>query len=196
MQYKFSSSSLSEDRTLYFIEAIFKSSAENLRLIVDVSTFDKKAIPTWNEFKAYATKADPVSMMAWIDAACERSESAAKICMVEDNFDVLLPLYQDLLKSMNDGFHERDPEARLAEILHISEQLGVPRIKLRLILEFTAWAEGFDSSDIQHLGTALEEIESTLNRMPETGITQVNGGWFYRRGVDEIRDFLENYWNS
>lgn len=196
MQYAFSSSSLTEDRALYFVEAIFKSSAENLRLIVDVSAFDKKAIPTWHEFKAFATKAGPILMMAWIDVACVHSESVTKVCMVEDSLDVLLPLYQPLLKSMDDGFHERDPEARLAEILDISEQLGVPRVKLRLLLEFTAWADGFDSSDIQHLGTALEEIESTLKCMPENAITQVNGGWFYKRGIEEVRDFIENYWNS
>ncbi len=196
MQYAFSSSSLTDDRALYFVEAIFKSSAENLRLIVDVSAFDKNAIPPWHEFKAFATKAGPISMMAWIDVACVHSESVTKVCLVEDSLDVLLPLYQPLLKSMDDGFHERDPEARLAEILEISEQIGVPRVKIRLLLEFTAWADGFDSSDIQHLGTALEEIESTLKCMPETAITQVNGGWFYKRGIEEARDFIENYWNS
>ena len=196
MKYKFISSSLAEDRILYFIEAIFKSNAENLDLIVKVSQFTKTSRPTWKQFKAYAAKSGPISMMVWIDNACTKSESVTKVCMVEENFDVLLPLYQPLLKSMDDGFHERDPEARLAEILEISEQIGVPRVKLRLLLEFTAWAEGFDSSDIQHLETAFEEINLTLKRMPETAITQMNGGWFYRRGVEEIQDFLERYWNS
>ena len=196
MQYEFSSLSLTEDRALYFVEAIFKSSAEHLDLIVNISQFKNTSRPTWKQFKAYATKSGPISMMVWIDIACAKSESVTKVCMVEDNFDVLLPLYQPLLKSMDDGFHERDPEARLAEILNISGQIGVPRVKLRLLLEFTAWAEGFDSSDIQQLCNAFDEINLTLKRMPETAITQMNGGWFYRRGVEEIQNFLDRYLNS
>jgi hypothetical protein len=97
---------------------------------------------------------------------------------------------------MDDGFQHHHPENRLKEILDFANGFGIPRVKLRLLLEFTAYADGFDSADIKFLDQALEEIDATIACMSDGAISQNNGSWFYDLGAQEIRDFLGAYWSK
>lgn len=180
---------------LYLIEAIFKSNSENSNLII--KSLHLSAQVEWAEVKKILNEESESNLAEWLSCVRKSSDSADRICLVEEDFDVFLESYRILLESMDDNFQYDDsgtgPKNRLKEILVFSNQFGIPRIKLRLLLEFTALAELFDSNDISFLEKALVEIEATLARMPDGATMQIDGSWFYGRGVQDIRDFLKSY---
>lgn len=180
---------------LYLIEAIFKSNSENSSLII--KSLHLSAQVEWAEVKKILNQESESNLAEWLSCVRKSSDSADRICLVEEDFDVFLESYRILSESMDDNFQYDDPgtgpKNRLKEILVFSNQFGIPRIKLRLLLEFTALAELFDSNDISFLEKALVEIEATLARMPDGATMQIDGSWFYGRGVQDIRDFLKSY---
>ena len=184
--------------TLYLIEAIFKSNSENSNLII--KTLHLSTQVEWAEVNKILNAESESNLAKLLSFVRKSSDSADRICLVEDDFDVFLESYRTLSKSMDDNFQYdhpgTGPETRLKEILDFSNHFGIPRVKLRLLLEFTALAELFDSNDISFLDKALEEIEATLARMPDGATTQIDGSWFYGQGVQNIRDFLESYWDN
>jgi len=184
--------------TLYLIEAIFKSNSENSDLII--KTLHLSTQVEWAEVNKILNAESESNLAELLSFVRKSSDSAERICLVEEDFDVFLESYRTLSESMDDNFQYdhpgTGPETRLKEILVFSNQFGIPRVKLRLLLEFTALAELFDSNDISFLDKALEEIEATLARMPDGATTQIDGSWFYGQGVQDIRDFLESYWGN
>ena len=184
--------------TLYLIEAIFKSNSENSSFII--KTLHLSTQVEWAEVNKILNAESESNLAELLSFVRKSSDSADRICLVEEDFDVFLESYRTLLESMDDNFQYdhpgTGPETRLKEILVFSNQFGIPRVKLRLLLEFTALAELFDSNDISFLEQAFEEIEATLDRMPDGATTQIDGSWFYGRGVQDIRDFLDSYWDN
>lgn len=183
---------------LYLIEAIFKSNSENSDLII--KTLHLSTQVEWAEVNKILNADSESNLAELLSFVRKSSDSAERICLVEEDFDVFFESYRTLSESMDDNFQYdhpgTGPETRLKEILVFSNQFGIPRVKLRLLLEFTALAELFDSNDISFLEQAFEEIEATLARMPDGATTQIDGSWFYGRGVQDIRDFLDSYWDN
>ena len=145
---------------LYLIEAIFKSNSENSNLII--KTLHLSTQVEWIEVKKILNSESESNLTEWLSFVRKSSDLADRICLVEENFDVFLESYRTLSESMDDNFQYDHPgigpETRLKEILVFSNQFGIPRVKLRLLLEFTALAELFDSNDISFLEQAFEEI--------------------------------------
>ena len=145
---------------LYLIEAIFKSNTENNNLIKKILRLNTQV--EWAEVKKIVNAESKSNLAEWLSCVSKLSDSANRICLVEEDFDVFLESYRTLSESMDDNFQYdhpgTGPETRLKEILVFSNQFGIPRVKLRLLLEFTALAELFDSNDISFLEQAFEEI--------------------------------------
>lgn len=186
------------DWTLYLIEAIFKSNAYNRDLMIKIICVTPGI--KWAEMLKLLKAESLDQINKWLSSARKSSESADRICLAEGDFDIFIESYQGILKFMAPGFPydspENYPENSLQKILEFSNGFGIPRVKLRLLLQFTGYAECFDSGDIKFLYQALEEIEDTLACMPDGASTQINGQWFYAQGINDIRSFIEDYEND
>ncbi len=81
----------------------------------------------------------------------------------------------------------------MKKILDFSEDFGVHWVKLRLLIQFTNYADVWLDEEIGSLAKAHEEIERTLEKMPKDTLKIADGAWFYAQGVADIREFMEDW---
>jgi hypothetical protein len=179
----------------FMLEAMFKSSDNNARICFQIifGLNDKLDLDLpWDHIKAFASLIElPRTLRHLLDIS-KASEECKKILMAELDFDVFQSEYQHILDLFYPGWQYDNPRELLNKILEFSESFGVPRVKLRLLLEIAAYAEVFDPDSLDVIWNVGDEVEKTLQIMPESTLEQLNGRWFYAKRVEDLRDFIEN----
>jgi len=183
-----------KERISYLLEAIFKSNINCGKLLFDSVNKDGSGqAKSWGIFSDQISDFDENKLLALLNKIVAEDDCARRVVCVEVNFDCFQDQYQNLLNSMQEAdWQYLKPQSVLDEIIAFGNEFQVPRVKLRLLLEFAGWADTFDSSDEQLIFDALAEVEDILPCMPTGFLSQINGGWFYQRGINELRQFCKN----
>jgi hypothetical protein len=192
---------LSTDQARYLIEAIFKAGEKSRRALISAAP---KNLPEsldentdWEEldFILYRTEETEI-LTDWIAKVCKKSILAARVCCCEVDYDLFMSSYGDLLALMDDGWPIRhtttttqSAEKVLGEILDFANKNQVPRVKLRLLLEFAGSPSRLVEESFDSLLEATKEINDTLMRMPQEATDRTNGRWFYQQRLLCLREF-------
>lgn len=188
------SSGLARQTKLYLLEAVYKSSddaRDSFSSCLISLGFASADVRTWQDFLRLAGPLSDGSLQTLLDALCRNNPHAMRVCCVERDFDCLDSEYAHLLTAMEPGWVMINPEKVLQSILSFCESLDIPRIKLRLLLEYVAPADGFDSNDFHLLERANEEIDATIKRLPDNAMEVLSGRWFYKDSIQRFREFMK-----
>ena len=183
---------LDKDDAIFILEAIYKSSENNALKCAKDLLQDEINVP-WKVIGAYASSCELTEILHHLTSLSRASNDCDKIIKVEFDFDVFQHEYQHILDIFNPGWQYDKPREVLNKVLEFGDKFGVPRVKLRLLLEIAEYAEVFDSNEMDVISDVHDEVEKTLQKMPSSILKQTNGGWFYARRVEDLRDFVENW---
>jgi hypothetical protein len=195
---------LDNEQARYLIEAVFKAGEQTRQALLSSAPDDLPdavdAGIAWEDLDFILYRTENVEVLAqWIVDVCEADDLASRICCCEVDYDLFLRSYEDLLALMAGGWGQdgdnESVEAILRRILQYADKNDVPRVKLRLLLEFAGYLEGLGTEDdnstpkFESLLKATRQIDETLHRLPEAATERTNGQWFYARRLQALREF-------
>lgn len=183
---------LDKNGAIFILEAVFKASKNNALECSKELLKDGINVP-WKVICAYASSCELSEILLHLTNISKASNDCDKVISVELDFDIFQHEYQHILDLFNPEWQYDKPREVLNKVIEFSEKFGVPRIKLRLLLEIAEYAEVFDSNDMDVISDVHDEVEETLQKMPSSVLDQANGGWFYARRVEALRDFIESW---